>query len=288
MRKFSNEISYKNVENYIKTLVVKSPNNTLSPAFSGPIFEEPVIGIANGYDPLFQQFKNIIGEFHLTPLEFLQKTFEEVVFQKTDLNLSVVCWVLPFSNYIKNNNASHRGWPPSHVWSYATEYGEKLNNEIRHLVARFFNECGHLAIAPVLSPLWQKPNRYVSNWSERHALFVAGMGTFGLSDNFITERGVAMRCGSVIVNCKLPPSPRLYKSHTENCVFYSFGKCGKCISRCPAGAITPAGHDKIKCREYRDILFSELREKYQIEKEPEGCGLCQTGVPCESEIPSKK
>ena len=36
-----------------------------------------------------------------------------------------------------------------------------------------------------------------SCWSERHAAFVSGLGTFGLCDGLITPVGKAMRCGSV-------------------------------------------------------------------------------------------
>jgi epoxyqueuosine reductase QueG len=28
------------------------------------------------------------------------------------------------------------------------------------------------------------------------------------------------------------------------------GKCGKCIPRCPAGALSEDGHNKLKCRNY--------------------------------------
>jgi epoxyqueuosine reductase QueG len=59
------------------------------------------------------------------------------------------------------------------------------------------------------------------------------------------------------------------------------------MNRCPVGAITPKGHDKIKCREYLEQGVSkEVRELYGLEAY--GCGLCQTKVPCESRIPTTK
>jgi epoxyqueuosine reductase len=76
---------------------------------------------------------------------------------------------------------------------------------------------------------------------------------------------------------KLKPSTRQYTSHNEYCLFYSQGTCNKCITRCPAEAITAEGLDKSKCREYLDL-----------HAKVEGCGLCQTAVPCESGIPSTK
>lgn len=139
----------------------------------------------------------------------------------------------------------------------------------------------------MLSPLFKyvsdHPDGRTSNWSERHAIYAAGMGTFSLSDGFITARGKAMRCGSVVVNLRLPPTPRQYRSHTENCPFYIDKSCGVCIDRCPAGAITKKGHDKKQCYNYISEHIGHLNQLHQVEIY--GCGLCQTAVPCESKIP---
>jgi epoxyqueuosine reductase QueG len=89
--------------------------------------------------------------------------------------------------------------------------------------------------------------------------------------------------GSVITDLKLLPTLRKEQNYQANCL-----NCNACISRCPVGAITTSGHDKIKCRTY---LFSEesvqLAEKYGGKKTA-GCGLCQTRVPCEFKNPRRK
>jgi epoxyqueuosine reductase QueG len=87
-----------------------------------------------------------------------------------------------------------------------------------------------------------------------------------------------MRCGSVVTNLKLKPTLRSYNDYQEYCLFES---CGKCINRCPAGAITKEGHDKDICIMHIAELMDESAEGYP------GCGLCQTGVPCEAGIPKK-
>ncbi|NLW02216.1 MAG: hypothetical protein GX027_02990 [Clostridiaceae bacterium] len=57
------------------------------------------------------------------------------------------------------------------------------------------------------------------------------------------------------------------------------------MRRCPAGAITPEGHDKEKCLQYqREVIAKICRERYGYDGYS-ACGLCQTGVPCESGIP---
>ena len=55
------------VHRFITQLVAESSLNRLSAMDSGPIFDEPLIGVADGDAPLFAEYKRIIGEFHLTP-----------------------------------------------------------------------------------------------------------------------------------------------------------------------------------------------------------------------------
>ncbi|MHB8766391.1 MAG: epoxyqueuosine reductase, partial [Deferrisomatales bacterium] len=121
------------------------------------------------------------------------------------------------------------------------------------------------------------------SWSERHAAHAAGLGTFGLSDGLITAAGKAHRLGSVVVDRPLEPTPRPYANHTAYCLFHARGTCGKCITRCPIGAITKQGHDKNLCCRYVDMTFQYVPRQYGFEGY--GCGLCQTGIPCESTIP---
>lgn len=76
----------------------------------------------------------------------------------------------------------------------------------------------------------------LSNWSERHIAFVAGLGTFGLSKSLITKRGCAGRYGSVITSLPFKSIRREYDGVYDYC-----SMCGECIARCPSGAITKEG-----------------------------------------------
>jgi epoxyqueuosine reductase len=92
-----------------------------------------------------------------------------------------------------------------------------------------------------------------SNWSERHAAYATGLGTFGLCDGLITPVGKSMNRGSsVIARIDIPHTERPHKTHREYCLFFSEGSCGACITRCPAGVISKTGHDKEKCKAYVD------------------------------------
>ncbi len=115
--------------------------------------------------------------------------------------------------------------------------------------------------------------------------YAAGHGTFSLTDALITARGLAHRCGSVVANVEFEPSPRSYSHHLEYCRHYRTGDCGICIKRCPAGAITQAGHDRVKCWEHLSVTQMDWLKRPGYIGIYAGCGLCQTGTPCESGIP---
>jgi epoxyqueuosine reductase QueG len=96
-----------------------------------------------------------------------------------------------------------------------------------------------------------------------------------------------MRVGSVVARIEIPPTPRPYTDHHAYCLFYTEGICGKCIDRCPVGAIGKEGHDKAKCRSHlRPTTSDWVKSEYGFDGY--GCGLCQTGVPCESKIPTRR
>jgi epoxyqueuosine reductase QueG len=130
------------------------------------------------------------------------------------------------------------------------------------------------------------PFVFASTWSERHAAHAAGLGTFGLCDGLITPLGKSIRVGTVVARAPWPANPRPYKGHRDWCLFFATGKCGACIKRCPAGALSPAGHDKRKCKAYIRGVTSPYVEAKLLGVPVNACGLCQTGVPCERGIPA--
>lgn len=273
------------IEQEIKAFAHTSPLNRMPFIKDNTIFEEPLVKFADGDDPIFAEYKTIIHPTHLTPREALAKTFSKSP-EDIPAHLSIISWVMPFTRKIRESNRRHK-LTPSRLWLNAYLYGEKFNDALREHVVELLTEMGYLAAAPVRQPYFKKELRPAnekgpySNWSERHIAYAAGLGTFSLSDGFITERGIAHRCGSVVTNLVLPVSPRTAESPYSNCLFYVNGSCKACIARCPVGAISENGHDKVKC-----LNKVRLSEKYRVGAL--ACGLCQTKVPCEFRNPTKK
>jgi epoxyqueuosine reductase len=203
--------------------------------------------------------------------------------------LTVISWILPQTERTKADNRKESKFPAER-WARARVFGEEANSKLRQHVVAVLKAAGHQAVAPMGSPFWERKDsdRFVisSTWSERHAAFASGLGTFGLCDGLITPRGKAMRCGSVVAHIQIPPTPRPYEKHQAYCLFYAEGTCGKCIDRCPVGAISKEGHDKRKCRDYLHPRTDEyIQTKFGFKGY--GCGLCQTAVPCESRNPTE-
>ncbi len=254
------------------------------------LFEDPILGVAHGGDPLFDEFPRLIGRFHRVPLEILEEAFPDHSFAKE--RVRVICYVLPIHRATREGNRGQKNLPHTD-WMLTKIHGEAFNEWLRAELVRFISARGYRAVAPVLQPSFlQFPlvnGDITSNWSERHACFVAGLGTFGLSRGLITQAGVAVRLGTVVTDMPLPPTPRRYSSPHEYCLFVSGEDCGRCIERCPAGAITSRGHDKRKCQEYQvevlKIQGPTLGLGLQITGMHLSCGLCQCGVPCEEGPP---
>lgn len=261
----------------IKRFIATHPGNRL-PDSDSPYLEEPLIGFSSARDPIFHDYRRIIGPFHLLPEELLPDA------------ATVISWILPISRSVRESNRSQTELP-SREWALTRTHGETVNGDLRRHITAWLGEKGHAAVAPQYSPLWKElgetPVGIASSWSERHAAYAAGLGTFSLSDGFITPKGIAHRCGSVITTLALTPTARTSANHLSNCLHYHDGSCGACISRCPVGALSRDGHSKDKCRELvYGTAPAALSERYGTPQT--GCGLCQTRVPCEARVPLHK
>jgi ferredoxin len=280
------------LEQLIKNFINENESNKRKQLDHGTYWEEPLVGFASGMDPLFFEYKTLIGSFHLTPREVISAALKErgrsLLFTEIE-QISVISWVLPASENTRVSNREEKQFP-SKLWAYTREFGEACNSALKKHLAAFLEDLGHVAVAPTLSPTFQylrdEKVGWASPWSERHVAYACGLGTFSLSDGLITPKGVAVRFGSVVTLLKLTPSEKKYRHYRENCLQFRNEKCGKCIQRCPAGAITEKGHNKDKCQEYiGSEALKAKRSEYGLKNPPPSCGLCQTDVPCEFEIP---
>lgn len=249
------------------------------------IWERPLVGVAAGDDQYYKFLKTHIGNFHWTPEEAFS-----LKYGKADAkSLRVISIIFPHSDETKKlQSGQHKlpcdRWVVSRgEWEiFIKEFASKMEDQlasggIRSVFPEFLEE-----MSLVDSPIWGKS----SKWSHRHSAFAAGMGTFGLSDGFISERGMAIRLTSIIVEADLEVTPRGDKGHYDWCLYFKSGICGACIRRCPKRAISEKGHNKKVCSSYLEECYSQISGKLDVSNYKEvGCGLCQTKVPCMDKRP---
>ncbi|MDR3311731.1 MAG: 4Fe-4S binding protein [Spirochaetaceae bacterium] len=259
-----------------------APNNfldekiALSPALRGMrIFDEPLVGFGDAGDPYFATLKNeVIGSHFLLPGEWNEQA-------KT-----VISIFFPFTAQVRKANAKDMDWPADE-WLNGRIEGQAFIIQTCQYLKQYLEGRGNKTVVPAADPRFSmassrtqdktKQDFYTSNWSERHAAFICGLGTFGLSRGLITARGIAGRFGSLISAAPFAVTGRSYSSIYEYCA-----QCGACVRNCPAHAISKdQGKTHAICSAFLDKT-REPRPPYY------GCGKCQVHVPCEKGIPVKK
>jgi len=272
----------------IKDFVTQSPLNDMGFEEPERIFDTPLVGFSSGLDPLYDEYKSHIGNFYFTPLELFAESFPGKKYSAEDL--TVVSWIIPSTAVTRKEHGAQKRYP-SERWARTRDLGEKFNNAIRIQVVEQLKAAGVAGVAPLLAPHWARysegPYAPCSNWSERHAAYAAGLGTFGLCDGLITPVGKAVRIGSVIAAIQIPPSTRPYDDHHAYCLHFTENICRKCIPRCPIKALSQEGHDKPPCMKYVEHTMNKyIKKEYGLETY--ACGLCQCNVPCTDKIPTSE
>jgi hypothetical protein len=178
------------MEQRIHDFIATAPSNTMQlTGKDEPAWDDALVGVCAGADPIWQQYKEYIGAFHWTPWEvFNQHRAEE---NASADQLAVVSWVLPQRKKVRQANRRARKYP-AEEWARIRVYGEAFNTDLRRHVVTQLAQAGVAAVAPMLAPNWTIVNSrrfsYASSWSERHAAHAAGLGTFGLCDGLITAQ----------------------------------------------------------------------------------------------------
>ncbi len=284
---------------FLVDLFSKSELNRLPKSYGGGrIFSKPLIGVAQGDDPIFEKFKKVAAPRHLTPLELW--IADGITENKTTASkLRIISIVCPFTEEIRQESMKAINMP-AEIYSIGRNYANALKIDVVKQTIKFFQDKGFQATAGMISEAFDIYSGFLSTWSERHIAFAAGLGTFSLHEGFISEVGCNIRLCSVITNAPLEVSPRNSDNPYGNCLYYAKGTCRECEKKCPADAIDENGHDKLKCWTFGRKVEAEMnarlgsilkphwrrvRGEYKEQKPPVGCAFCQYGVPCMDKNP---
>ncbi|MBM3301801.1 MAG: epoxyqueuosine reductase, partial [Deltaproteobacteria bacterium] len=104
------------LEEIITEYVRSSPENSLKMEPDEKAWDEVLVGFSSGADPLYEAYKDLVGESHWTPLEIFSMQFPEVVVSPGDL--TVISWILPQREPTKADNRKETFYP-SRRWVQA-------------------------------------------------------------------------------------------------------------------------------------------------------------------------
>lgn len=291
------------IHQFLQGFLADPENNNLGPGCLEEIaWQNFVIGYSSGDDDLYEFWKTHIGPFHWTPAEVFAlgadpKAQERGAAAYADTDdgkaplpgeLTVVSWALSHTDATKADNRKQEKLP-SERWARTRVYGQRHNRSLHTALVAALAAQGYSAVSPARLPghrdYESEGQGRSSAWSERHAAYTSGLGTFGLCGGLITSLGQAVRFGSVVVRAQVPPTKRTYTEPFEYCLHFNGDRCTACLDRCPVGAVMSDGsRDKNKCVQHLEPTTAEFVQR-EFGFKGYGCGLCQTGVPCESSIP---
>lgn len=236
---------------FIQSYVEQYPGINQVPA----LWRTPLVGFADASDPYILNLPILIVKEHKLPQDFMESP------------QVVISYFLPFQPELAKTNVGIEDHSASPAWAEA--YGitntmiERLNRELADEIL----SMGYRAAVP--EKVGKLPGLLVSNWSQRHLAYAAGLGTFGINNMLITERGCCGRYGSIVADIPVEKTGAIKQ---ENCLFKRNGSCKKCIKNCFAGALSEEGFDRKKC----STACLKNREKYGVNV----CGKCDVDIPC--------
>ena len=235
-------------------------------------FQRPIFSVTRADDPKFAELKKpeAVGEHHCMPNDWLPEA-------KT-----VISFFLPYERATVESNKADP-IEPSTEWLYTRVDGQKFVLALGSIVKDALLADGFNAVAPYTderfamrvsvepTPGTEHIPPFSTNWSERHVGYASGLGTFGMSTNFISRIGCAGRLISVVTDWEIEPDEPDYDDWLGYC-----NRCGVCIRRCPANAHYSDRHGK-----NHQICGNFIRDTCEKYMPRYGCGKCQSGLPCD-------
>lgn len=218
----------------------------------------PLVAYADAADSRFLELKNIISPSHAVPTDFLPDA------------QTVIAYFLPFNRVVAKSNILGR--ESSREWVVAYIETNTLISDLNAALAQKLTKHGYRAALIPPTHNFDKV-KLISDWSHRHAAYIAGLGKFGLNNMLITAKGCCGRVGTVVTNAPIGPTPRVDRQY---CLYKIDGSCGICAKRCVNDALHKESFDRQKC--YAMCLENAARF-YDLGL-ADVCGKCLVDVPC--------
>ncbi|MCB6992829.1 epoxyqueuosine reductase [bacterium 210820-DFI.6.37] len=196
----------------------------------------------------------------------------------------VLAYFIPFQKELAQTNTKKGLASPQ--WAQSYEETNAMFIKLNAFLVERLKRKGYQAAVPPEAGSFDR-EKLISNWSQRHIAYLAGLGSFGLNNMLITKAGCCGRISTIVTDLDVPPDEPIKE---ELCMYKKNGTCGLCADRCPSGALTREGYDRHKCyavclenarvhNGYGNSYASEAGGEIQ-DTGSEVCGKCVAGMPC--------
>lgn len=233
----------------------------------------PLVGFGDARHPFILSLKEVISSSHQLPSEVLP-----------DASI-VIAYYVPFTRELAKVNAEY-GRMAAPLWAESYEETNAMFGILNQHLIGFLEGLGFKgAVSKEASTFNQE--KLISNWSQRHFGYAAGLGTFGINNMLITKSGCCGRYSTVVTNLPMEPDQPMEE---ELCLYKKNGSCGICVRNCPTGALTISAFNRHTCYELcqeNAAIYTNFGSSYREEAGDAAnsvgsdvCGKCVTGSPC--------
>lgn len=227
------------------------------------LWRTPIFGFADAEDEKIVELKEKVIPGHYLPSDLLEGA------------RSVVVIFVPFTKEVIDSNTG--GEFASVLWDRAYTCTNEMLAALNTYLCDFLTEQGFASAWKL--PKEEEDERAVSSfWSHRHLGVISGLGTFGINNMLITEKGCAGRLASFVSVYDFSKNDPLTE---ELCPAKKDGSCCQCVAGCPVQAISAQAEtfvlEKEKCV-YQ--IYDRKRDDFPKDYCGETCGKCSCGVFC--------
>ena len=250
---------------FLEEFVAADPKKTGSPEF----WRSPIMACAPA-DERFNCLPEIAMDEHLLPRDLLETAKTVIVF------------FIPFRKWLVKEN--REGDRPCRNWGLAYVKTNDLIERASRALGDILEKGGfRVALTPATHNFDEK--KLMARWSHKHLGHLVGLGRFGTHSMLITSEGCCGRFGSLVTEADLGNHSLLESDNA--CLMKAGRTCGKCIERCPVGALEANAFDRQKCWDRLNENYQTLDYFADLPGTTDVCGKCAAMMPCSFSNPVK-
>lgn len=156
-------------------------------------WRKPLVGYVKADDKMFLQLKEVVSPSHALPEDLM------------DDAATVIVYFIPFrEEQVRTNSV---GGSASKEWTEVYMETKQLISDLNNYINKIIVKSGYKTKSTPATHNFDQES-LLSDWSNPHIAYIAGLGKFGLNNILITEKGCCGRFGSIITDLHIAPTKR--------------------------------------------------------------------------------